>query len=281
MNEGHTFEHDTFTFEYWKDFRNYIFTELDDPLKRFGEVYRGHSNENWPLQPSIHRIRANDDIKFINSMAFIQELNDIKELKQSIHLFNKDFINFDHSSSNIDLLSLLQHHGAATRLLDFTASPFIASFFALTDPNKKDDYCCVWSISLKIIDEINKKLLEIIDPNPFQILYDLYCKDILDEHKTKDIIGYSFLERPSIRPFQQKSGFLFSLSRDNNIEKLIPQYNSFNSKLLTKYKIRVNKENIQSAFRDFTKMNISFANLFPGFDGYCKDILMRQYAEWY
>ncbi|MCG9874336.1 MAG: FRG domain-containing protein [Leptospiraceae bacterium] len=281
MTKEHKFEHDEEIFENWIDFRNHIFGELDDTINSLGIVFRGHSNHLWDLQPTIYRIRKSNEVDKHESISFIQELNDLNYLRRSLHLFTKEFNIVNHKSSNIDLLSILQHHGAATRLLDFSISPFIASFFALTDINKKGNYACVWKLSLKLIDEVNKFLLNIEDNDPYNFLYNLYNSDILVHNKHKKIIGYSFLERPSIRPFQQKSGFIFPMSIDNNLENLIPQYNTQNNKLLTKYKIRISEENIQSAFKDFSKMNISFANLFPGLDGFCKDILMRQYADWY
>ncbi|QFU81830.1 FRG domain-containing protein [Natronorubrum aibiense] len=81
------------------------------------EVFRGHSNEAYTLQTSLQR--------FVGTTG---------EWQLEIHLlraFNKYAQQFiDEPESFPRLQSLAQHHGLPTRLLDWTYSPLVATYFA-------------------------------------------------------------------------------------------------------------------------------------------------------
>jgi len=83
-----------------------------------GYLYRGYSSSNQ-LLPHIIRESAEDI--------------EIELLKE----FEKHSAYYISVSNPIDLMSYAQHYGLPTRLLDFTANPFIALFFALFKPKNR------------------------------------------------------------------------------------------------------------------------------------------------
>lgn len=81
--------------------------------------YRGHSNANYSLRPSIMRT------------------NSLQENERQI--YNELLINcpdeFEKCSSHLDKLVKMQHYGLPTRLLDITRNFLVALFFACENQN--------------------------------------------------------------------------------------------------------------------------------------------------
>lgn len=91
-----------------------------------GWAFRGQQDARWPLLSSLSR--------YLN--AFVPDTStwQVRE-ERAIRIFRRKAHNFLRNASalsdDLRCLALMQHHGAPTRLLDFTKSPFVAAFFAL------------------------------------------------------------------------------------------------------------------------------------------------------
>ncbi len=86
--------------------------------------YRGHSDVRYKSTPGIYRGKRNTLIQFEHEM--IRELvsNNVDEMNSHKTLFEK--------------LTVMQHYGLPTRLLDITQNPLMALYFSVRGNNNKD-----------------------------------------------------------------------------------------------------------------------------------------------
>lgn len=98
--------------------------------------YRGHANADWNLQSSLERLIGD---KWSVEEALKFEDFSLAQFRSKFHLYDHENVKPD---SKLAWLSIMQHYGVPTRLLDFTESPYVALYFALEaySPQSKSDF---------------------------------------------------------------------------------------------------------------------------------------------
>lgn len=97
-------------------------------------LYRGLADAAWEVESSAYRrIRASEDLQQVPPVTFqnyIERLLESSGLQGFRHRQDREL-------SDLELLAELQHYGAATCLIDFTANALIALWFACEkEPDK-------------------------------------------------------------------------------------------------------------------------------------------------
>jgi hypothetical protein len=123
----------------WEQF-NEIIAEMPR-LEDEQWLYRGQSDD-WPLTTAIERALKGWHIP--PQDASIIEFQTIREFRRRAREPQYRAVETD----TLYCLSLMQHHGAPTRLLDCTYSPFVAAAFAIENgtfsPTGKRQYPVIW-----------------------------------------------------------------------------------------------------------------------------------------
>ena len=194
--------------------------------------YRGHSDKNYELKPSIYR-----------NENFIK--NEDKIYRETIAKVPYDF----NGKSSIESLALMQHYGVPTRILDLTTNALVALYFACEESKKIKEITKVKGGSfLKkvnidgevIIFNIPNKSVCYSDSDKVTILANLskyennlhyekntyYKQDISDvEIKIKEILKKT-LKVINIDAVLEKAEFLryYSLNKKEELKKYYEDY---------------------------------------------------------
>src|SRR5204862_5090471 len=110
-----------FRLESWQAFLNLV---IQPPYSNW--AFRGERDERWPLYSSLSRYLQNFGVA--RAAWPEQEGRILRIFKRKAHQFLERPPDWE---DDFQWLALMQHHGAPTRLIDFTWSPYVAAFFAL------------------------------------------------------------------------------------------------------------------------------------------------------
>lgn len=140
------------------DFENYL--NFISNLKRISSqkgkilLFRGQKKD-YELKPSLLRLGLNSINKILPYEKFL--VNEF--FSKGYSLINDDNL------TEIEKLSVCQHHGLPTRLLDWTENPLIALWFAVNNPHKHPDNSgIIWCYMISSEDMITNKNI-----NPYNV----------------------------------------------------------------------------------------------------------------
>ena len=249
----------------------------------------GHLNEvmfDEPMHTGIDRYRSNfayrgvSDVEYDLKTTLIRMGGDYASLEQHIIRGFQKYAHLEmrEESSIWNWLSLAQHHGLPTRLLDWTYSPYVALHFVTDHIEKFDCDGAIWCVNFV---ETNKSLAPNLQDGLDQAGARVFTTGMLTEavqslksfdQQAKDPLVV-FLEPPSLdsRIINQSGLFSVITSVQTSLDEwLLERKGVFR-------KIVIPKE-LKWEIRDkLDQSNINERVLFPGLDG-LSQYLKRYYS---
>ena len=245
----------------WPDFKKFI--------TKFGEnwAFRGQADTQWGLRNAIERT----DFVHLNNRI---EVDFLEEFERGA----RNYLSKDETPSHIiEWLALMQHHGAPTRLLDLTKSPFIAAYFAFEQCFIEEEHnIAIWGINIQFLKE---KALNILSTE-------------FDEafHQSKNLINESIFEKIfyennrslvfPIEPFRMNRRYSLQQSvfvSTGIAQKPLMEQLHFLENDISRSVVKIELPSIEKrrALRDLLQMNLHRASLFPDLDGYAASLRLR------
>ena len=235
-------------------------------------LYRGHANADWPLQSSLERIIGS---KWSAGEAKKFEEYSIAQFQSKFHLYDRENVKPD---SKLAWLSIMQHYGVPTRLLDFTESPYVALYFALEayNPQTCADFA-IFAFDYSAIMECSIEQISSKDGEFSETRSSVYERQdqIFDEVVDRFAYDIAWIAEPkqlNARLDRQAGSFLLSGNRGLRIENVL------DSKLyanVTMYKFCVAHDLYTGIFALLRKMNITSKSLYGDLDGLARSIRMQ------
>jgi hypothetical protein len=210
------------------------FGELHERLSRYGEgwIFRGHSDVSWKLVPKAGRAPyLGHEVPLFRSWKRLA----VEHLTSQL-------------SSTWDLLAIAQHHGLATRLLDWTTNPLNAAYFSVRESREGPAVIH----AARFADLFFKKPAEQSFPNPLE-----FDEGIL-----------VFCPRSVVPRIVRQNG-LFTVHGPPDMS-----LDSFDPDVVTRESIVVSASYRPKLLVELARYGISSASLFPDLDG------LSRYLNW-
>ena len=226
-------------------------------------AFRGERDGRWPLYSALSRYFQNFGI---DRRAWPdQERRVIRVFKRKAHQF---VAQPPAPEDDFQWLALMQHHGAPTRLLDFTWSPYVAAFFAL-ERTIADGV--VWALNPARVESSRGVKPTKTDPRVAGNFMRYFLPG--DRH----VVWMGEPHTMNRRLIAQSGTFAVPGTLDLPVEQILGEY-SDPQDILAKF-VLANRVR-ETGMRELYRMNITHATLFPDLDGLARSMGYELEFHW-
>lgn len=224
-------------------------------------VYRGQTDSTWAINSSLNRLTTETEQLLREQKArrkVVQHLKHekllIEKFQSHAHLYSQYLPD---KEEPLEWLSVMQHFGAPTRLIDVTFSPYIALYFAL-EAGVSD--ASVYVIRPDYYRQVDEENLEI----------DVRSSKVFNYEKEDGsfFVAYEPL-LSNVRLSAQQGLFLVPSKISTPFKDILEEYTHDDNKF---YRIIIPSSMRIEGVNRLKKMNVTASVLFPGIDGFCRSL---------
>jgi hypothetical protein len=223
----------------WREFRTFLGEKLKD-TKPGRYLFRGHGSNEWHLNTSLHRLGRFDLMRY-RSEAF-------EGLVRAVNATLSRRYKLDDPTEFGAVLSLAQHHGFPTPLLDWTRSPYVAAYFAFSNAaaNKAGTKSRIFIFDVQEWTSDQPQPANIEDPAPVVSVREFEAYD-------------------NPRHIPQQACHTFT-----NVADVSAWMRLLGGKKQYLTIVDIPNQDKGEVMRDLSYMGITAASIFPGLDGVCR-----------
>jgi hypothetical protein len=232
----------------WIEFVDYVQRFVGDSPRLAKYLFRGQNEAEWKLEPSFSRLCHDKTIRW----SLDREYHMQRLFRLDAHNHISQPILPSHTNQLELWWSVMQHYGVSTRLLDWTCSPFVAAYFAVSNLDKKD--AAVWLVHPNSVNENAKSR------------YEFTGQKFIDAFVTEVDSNLVWFYEPAVKTDRMLSqqGW-FSVCANPIKEHSQPIWEDCEEETL--HKIVIPHQLKAEFLKQLNFMNITARTIYPGLDG--------------
>ncbi len=114
-------------------------TQTDQKGHMYFQWYRGHADKEWELIPKVQRNFVGEEEELLRKERYYTN-----DFQARASVFKTSALPIGEYAK---WLTLMQHYGLPTRLLDWSRSPLVALYFAVSDEVQENKDGCIWILT--------------------------------------------------------------------------------------------------------------------------------------